>query len=39
MKTWIKNLSATDKLFWKTVKPFLSDKINGKNKIHSTEKD
>ena len=28
-----------DKLFWKTKKPFLSDKIVGKIKFHSTEND
>ena len=32
----MKNLSSS-KLFWKTVKPFLSDKIVGKNNIHLTE--
>jgi len=28
---------ADNKLFWKTVKPFLSDKVSGKDKIHLIE--
>ena len=28
---------ASIKLFWKTVEPFLSDKVVGKDRIHLTE--
>ena len=37
-KRYYKNLNeksvADNKLFWKTVKPVLSDKVAGKDKIH-----
>ena len=33
----MKDLPSIINSFWKTVKAFLSDKIVGKNKIHSTE--
>ena len=36
-KTLIKKPVIDNKLFWKTVETFLSDKIMGKKKIHLTD--
>ena len=42
-KRYYENLNeksvVDNKLFWKTVKPLLSDKVMGKNHIHLIEKD